>query len=144
LKIVIQLIAAWVGALGFALIFNSGKKTLIPSIFGGMLGWAVYLLFEHLNVGVFLATIAAAAFCQIYSEVFARILKAPTTVIYIPSIVPLVPGGSLYNTMYSAAINDWNNFRFYGATTLKVAFGIAVGASFVSAILLLLAKSKKV
>ncbi len=143
MNFVIQLVAALVGSLGFALIFNAGKKTLFPSIVGGMLGWAVYLLFEYLNVGVFVATIVAAAFCQIYSEVFARILKAPTTVIYIPAIVPLVPGGALYNTMYNAAINDWENFRYYGATTLKVAFGIAVGASFVSAILLLLSKKKK-
>ncbi len=142
MDIVIQLIAVLVGSLGFALIFNAGKKTLFPSILGGMLGWAVYLLFEHLKIGVFLATIAAAAFCQIYSEIFARVLKAPTTVIYIPAIVPLVPGGSLYNAMYNAAINDWENFRYYGITTLKVAFGIAVGASFVSAILLLLPKKK--
>ena len=144
MDIVIQLIAALVGSLGFALIFNAGKRILIPSFIGGMLGWAIYLLFDFLNVGVFLATIAAAAFCQIYSEVFARILKAPTTVFYIPAIVPLVPGGALYNTMYNAAINDWDNFRYYGATTLKVAFGIAVGASFVSAILLFLSKNKTV
>ena len=144
MDIIIQLLAALVGSLGFALIFNAGKRTMIPSIIGGMLGWAVYLFFEFLGTGVFLATIAAAAFCQIYSEIFARILKAPTTVIYIPAIVPLVPGGSLYNTMYNAAINDWGNFRYYGATTLKVAFGIAVGASFISAILLLLSKKKKV
>lgn len=140
MDIIIQLLAALIGSLGFALIFNAGKKTLFPSGFGGMLGWAVYLLFEYLDVGVFLASIAAAAFCQIYSEVFARVLKAPTTVFYITAIVPLVPGGSLYNTMYNAAINDWDKFRYYGATTLKVAFGIAVGASFVSAIMLLLPK----
>lgn len=138
--VLIQLVASWVGALGFALIFNTGKKTIIPATIGGMIGWAVYLSFEYFGVGVFLATIAAAAFCQIYSEVFARVLKTPTTVIYIPAIVPLVPGGSLYNTMYYAAINDWTNFRQYGIATVQVAFGIAVGASFVSAILLLIKK----
>ncbi len=142
MKFVIQLIGALIGSLGFSLIFNSGKKTLIPAIIGGTMGWAVYLVFEYLGAGVFVATIAAAAFCQIYSETFARILKAPMTVFYIPAIIPLVPGGSLYYTMYYAAINDWGGFRHYGSTTLKVAFGIAVGASFVSAILLLLPKRK--
>ncbi len=140
--IVIQLISAFVGGLGFALIFNSGKKKLLPSTLGGILVWAVYLFFIFLNSGVFLAAIAASAFCQIYSEILARILKSPTTVFFIPAIVPLVPGGSLYYAMYYAALNDWDKFTYYGVSTLQVAFGIAVGASFVSAILLLLPKKK--
>lgn len=141
--IIIQLLSAFVGSLGFALVFNNDKKTMLPATFGGMFGWAVYLVFEATDIGVFLATIAAAAFCQLYSEVFSRVLKTPKTSIYITSIVPLVPGGSLYRTMYSAANSDWAMFRSYGATTLKVAFGIGIGASFVAAILLLLPKKKK-
>ena len=101
--IIIQLLSAFVGSLGFALLFNNDKKTMLPATFGGMFGWAVYLVFEATDIGVFLATIAAAAFCQLYSEVFSRVLKTPKTSIYITSIVPLVPGGSLFRTMYSAA-----------------------------------------
>ena len=33
------------------------------------------------------------------AEVFARILRTPTTVISIVAIIPLVPGVMLYNTM---------------------------------------------
>lgn len=142
MEYVIQLLAALVGSFGFSLIFNPGKKILFPSTLGGMLGWAVYLLCEHLGFGVFVSTIIAAAFCQVYAEVFARILKAPATVFYIPSIVPLVPGGSLYYTVFYAATNNMEMFKSYGITTLQVAFGIGVGASFVSAIMLLLKKPK--
>lgn len=142
MDVIIQLIGALVGSLGFSLIFNCGKKNLIPATLGGMLGWAVYLLVEKTGVGIFISTIAAAAFCQIYAEVFSRILKTPRTVIYIPAVVPLVPGGSLYYTMYYAALNDWGKFMEYGAKTAQVAFGMAIGASFVSAIVLLLPKKK--
>ena len=140
--IIIQLISALIGSLGFAYLFNSGKKNLIPATFGGLLAWAVYLVFSYLNFGMFLSTVISAVICQIYSEFFARLLKSPTTVYYIPSIVPLVPGGALYYTLYYAAQNDWNNFLIYGSNTLKVAFGIAVGASFVSALMLLLPKKR--
>ena len=143
MDIIIQLFVAWVGSLGFSLIFNPGKKTLLPATLGGMVGWGVYLLVEHFGAGIFLSTIAAAAFCQVYAEVFSRILKCPRTVIYIPAVVPLVPGGSLYYTMYYAAVNDWPRFMEYGAKTAQVAFGMAVGASFVSAIVLLLPHKKK-
>lgn len=142
MEYVIQLVAALVGSLGFVLIFNPCKKTLFPSILGGMLGWAVYLLCEYFGFGVFVSTIIAAAFCQVYAEVFARIIKAPTTVFYIPAIVPLVPGGSLYYTVFYAATNNMEMFKAYGITTLQVAFGIGVGASFVSAIMLLLKRPK--
>lgn len=135
---IIQLIAALVGSFGFSLFFNSSKKILIPATIGGLLGWGVYLLLDRCCIGVFLASVGSAAFLQIYSEVFARVLKSPTTVILIPSLIPLVPGGSLYYTMYYAALSDWSSFRFYCKETVLVAFGIAVGTSFVSAILLLL------
>ena len=142
LDTVIQLGAALVGSLGFSMIFNSGKKTLIPATLGGYLAWGVYLLCAHFGLGVFLSTIISAAFCQLYSEIFARVIKCPTTVLYIPAIVPLVPGGSLYYTMYYSAVADWTMAKQYGVSTLQVAFGIAVGASFVSAILLLLPRKK--
>ena len=142
MNIVIQLFGALVGSWGFSLIFNARGKTLITGVAGGVIGWAVYLVCKHCGIGVFEGTVIAAAFCQMYAETFARILKTPTTVIYIPAIVPLVPGGSLYYTMYYGAISDWVNFKAYGIDTVKVAFGIAVGASFVSAILLLIPRKK--
>ena len=141
--IIIQLLSALVGSFGFAYLFNSGKKNLIPATFGGLLAWAVYLLFTYLNSGIFLSTVISAVVCQIYSEFFTRLLKSPTTVYYIPSIIPLVPGGALYYMLYSAAQSDWNDFFAYGSNTLQVAFGIAVGASFVSAFLLLLPKKRR-
>lgn len=143
-EIIIQLLSALIGSFGFAYLFNSGKKNLIPATFGGLLAWAVYLLFSHMKLGIFLSTVISAVICQIYSEFFARLLKSPTTVYYIPSIVPLVPGGALYYMLYYAAQNDWNNFLIYGSNTLQVAFGIAVGASFVSALMLLLPIKKRI
>lgn len=139
---VVQILSAGVGSLGFALLFNLGKKNLISATVGGMASWLVYLLCFNSGLGYFLSAVVCSGFCQIYSEIFARIKKAPATVFYIPTIVPLVPGGGLYYTMYYATRSDWVNFRSYGWQTLQVALGIAVGASFVSAILLLLPRKK--
>ena len=139
----IQILAAGIGALSFAMIFNAGRKSLLFGAIGGMLGWVVYLLGVNNGLGVFMSAAISAGFCQIYSEVFARLLKSPATVFYIPSIVPLVPGGSLYYTMYYVTKNDWSSFKSYGWSTLLTALGIAVGASFVSAALLLLPNKKK-
>ena len=77
---------------------------------------------------------AAAAFATIYAETMARIKKAPATVFYIPTVVPLIPGGSLFYTMSYAVLSEWNMVQSYGASTLYCALGIAAGMSMVLSI----------
>ena len=141
---IIQLITATIGSLGFALIFNVNRRLLIPASLGGLFAWGVYLLAaEWLGLHLLVANVIAGVFCQLYSEVLARILKTPSTVICIPAIIPLIPGGALYRTMYSAVHQDWEMCRFYGYQTLLTALGIAAGISFVSAILYILMNHAK-
>ncbi len=133
-KIIIQLISALIGSFGFSILFNLDKKDILPASLGGLLCWGSYLCFSHLGCGVFVSTVLSAALIKIYSEFFARTFKAPTTVFYIPAVIPLVPGGSLYYTMSYAVSNEWESFKKYGWETLQVALGIAIGISFVTAI----------
>lgn len=134
--VIIQLLTALVGSLGFSLIFNVSRKHIVPCTLGGLLCWGVYLFFADIvGLDIMAATILAAAAGEVYAEVLARTLKAPTTVFYIPAVVPLIPGGALYNTMQSAVNKDWQAFRYYGSNTLQVTLGIAIGISFVSAVL---------
>lgn len=141
---IIQLITATVGAFGFALIFNVNRRLLLPASLGGFFAWGVYLICaEVLGLHLLVSNLIAGAFCQTYSEVLARILKTPSTVICIPAIIPLIPGGALYRTMYSAVHQDWEMCRFYGYQTLLTALGIAAGISFVSAILYILMNHAK-
>jgi len=135
MDVVVELIAAFVGSLGFSLLFNVDKKDLLPASLGGLLSWAVYLFFEYIGLGLFVSTVFSAAFAKFYSEFLARKLKAPTTVFYISAVIPLVPGGSLYYTMHYAVAKDWDQFKAYGSKTLQVAVGIAVGISLVTGIL---------
>ena len=143
-EIIVQLITAMFGSLGFSLIFNVGKRYLLPASIGGLLSWIVYLLCVNLlSMDLMTATIVSAACCQIYAEMFARIMKCPTTVFYIPAVVPLIPGGSLYHTMYAAVYRNWDQFQSYGLQTLQVTLGIAVGISFVSGILYIMTNSAR-
>ena len=128
---IIQLVTACIGALGFSLIFNVRRDLLPAAAFGGMLDWGVYLVAEWFFGGVFLPSVVAAAFASLYSEAVARMEHAPATVFYIPALIPLVPGGSLYYTMSYAVLGDWEQVRSFGASTIYCALGIAVGMSLV-------------
>lgn len=135
-RIIIQLLAAFFGTLGFSLIFHVGKAHTLWASFGGMLAWGVYLLCnEAFGINALLSTIISSASGQIFAEFMARICKAPTTVFSIPAVVPLIPGSSLYYTMYAAVFQDWAGVRFYGMKTLEGTLGISVGLCLVSATL---------
>lgn len=129
---IIHLVTAGFGALGFSLIFNVRRELLPAAAFGGLLDWGVYMMAEwFFGNGVFLPSVVAAAFASIYAEAMARVEKTPATVFYIPALIPLIPGGSLYYTMSYAVLGQWDQVQSYGASTAYCALGIAVGMSLV-------------
>ncbi len=130
-KVWIQLLMAPVGSLGFGLLFNLRRGILLPASMGGLGCWLTYILTGNALGGIFIPTIAAAAFCAIYAEVSARIFKAPATVFFIPALVPLIPGSTLYYTMSYLVQKDWPMAGHYGFLTGEYAIGIAAGACLV-------------
>ena len=133
-EIVYQLLSAFVGSMGFALVFGMRRRYLFAASLGALLGWGVYLLTEHFLSNSFLPPLLAAAFALSYSEIMAKALKTPATLFVVPAIIPLVPGGSLYYTMSYAVHRDMANARIYGTRTLESALAIAAGISFVLAV----------
>ena len=129
-----QLLSAFVGSMGFALIFGMRRRYLFAASLGALLGWGVFLLTDWLLGNSFLSSLAAAAFALTYSEVMAKALKTPATLFVIPAIVPLVPGGSLFYTMSYAVHRDLENARLFGTRTGESALAIAAGISIVLAL----------
>ena len=142
----IQLITSFFGSLGFAMVFQVQKRNLLLCAVGGFFCCGAYLLLhDGLGVHLFLASLAAGAVCQIYSEILARLVKTPATVFYITALVPLIPGGLLYRTMEAAVSRDWENFVLRGTETLYTTLGLAIGISLISGILhMILHKNKKI
>ncbi|MBR6501438.1 MAG: threonine/serine exporter family protein, partial [Firmicutes bacterium] len=127
-----QLITAGIGSLGFAMMFNVRRGLLAQAVLGGILDWGIYLIAAEItNSNVFVSSVMAAVFATIYAETMARIMKAPATIFYLPTVVPLIPGGSLFYTMSYAVLNEWDMVRSYGSSTIYCALGIAAGMSLV-------------
>ena len=132
-EIAVQLLAALLGSFGFSLVFGLHRRYLPAASCGGALTWGVFLAAKAWLGTEFLPCLLASAFAVLYSEVLARRLKTPATLFVIPSILPLVPGGSLYYAMSSAVRGELDSARAYGMKTLLYALAIAAGISFVVA-----------
>ena len=92
---ILQFFAAFIGAAGFGFLFHLQFKHIFPAALGGVLTWVIYVIATTWGFDVFISSLFASAFAAIYSEVIAKIRKAPTTLFLIISVVVLIPGGSL-------------------------------------------------
>ncbi len=130
---VIQLFAAFFGSLGFSMVFGLPRRYLLYASLGALLAWAVYLLTFGALHTAFLANLLAAAFSVTYADFLSHLLKSPTTLFLTPAILPLVPGGSLYEAMSHAVRGEEELARSAGSATLSTALAIAAGISIVLA-----------
>lgn len=123
---------SFIGSICFGIIFNIQGRKLYYSGLGGALSQGAYiamgLIFKDDITRYLFATIITA----IYAEVLARIEKSPATVILVPSIIPLVPGGMMYYTMEYCILGKNSEFINMLLETLGVAGALAMGILVVS------------
>lgn len=134
-RIIVQLIAAFLGSIGFAMLFHLRGKLVLPAGIGGLFCWGTYLLAEHFLGGLLIPSVIGSAFAALYAEFLARKLKAPATLFFVPTVISMIPGSTLYYTMSYAVQKDWELARSYGSQTIQYALGIAIGICLVWAIL---------
>ena len=131
---VIQLVAAFVGTVGFSALFGAPRRYYLYCGLAGMAGWAVYLLVAagHSVVGAaFFAALAVAAI----SHIMAKICRCPVTVFLICGIIPLVPGGGIFWTAYYIVTEQLRMAAATGFVALKVTIAIAGGIILASGII---------
>lgn len=111
------------------------KLRHLPAIgIGAGTTYLIFALLDHFGWSLILSNAVAALAAAVYGEIMARLQKAPVSIYSIPSIIPLVPGGSLYYTMAALMNGDQAEFMSRGSDTLMIALGIAIGIISVSVI----------
>ena len=135
---ILQLVTAFAGSWGFAMLFHVRREKLLLASLGGLLAWGAYLLMGFVSdqdvVRYFFASVALT----VYAEIMARAAKCPATLFLVTASIPLVPGGSLYKTMQFFMQNDLDAFAGQALTTVLLAVAIAVGMLFPSSVFQLL------
>jgi uncharacterized membrane protein YjjB (DUF3815 family) len=128
------MIAAMIGTLGVVFAFGVEKRSIIWVMLASFLCCLTYEVAMELGGGLFTASILGSSVTTLYSYVMARVIKTPVTVMIIPGIIILVPGGKLYYTMLGAVSSDMEMFAKHGKEALLVASGLALGIIAVTAV----------
>ena len=131
---IIQLITGALGSTAFGILFHMKSKHLPLAAAGGILSWLVFILGKVLWGNVFLPTLLAGFIADVYAEILARICKGTSTSFFVTSVIPLIPGSTLYYCMSSIVEGNTIKALTYGRDTFLFAFGIAAGMSIAWAI----------
>ena len=94
---------------------------------GGLLSWLLVAIFNDWIANEAVNYFLVAFLIAVFAEIMARVLKTPTTAFITTSLVPLIPGASLYYTMEYVFESDMTGFLEKAVTTLQLASALALG-----------------
>lgn len=123
----LELLLAFTGSLCAGIIFNIKRNNLVWSGASGLLGWLAYIWMNSISESVVLSTFAGAIAVGCFSEIAARIFKAPSTVYSITGIFPIVPGIAAYEAVRYITEGKLQEAALKSVETAACAGSIAFG-----------------
>ena len=107
--------------------FNISRYNIVWGALVGGLGWATYTAFLPASgVADNRAYFFGALIVAILSEILARVQKKPATIYLVPGLLPLVPGGGMFETMEATVKGNLEEALLLGFSTLTCAGAIAL------------------
>ena len=129
-NIAVQLISCGVASMGFALVFKAAVRQSFYAGIGGAVNCACYLLVQRFYGNDFAAVMAGAAFVAAYAYRMSRVHRAPATIFLTTSIMPVIPGATLFYLMHGLVQSDYalasGQTILLAQTCLAIAFGFLV------------------
>ena len=119
-------VACTAAMVGIALIFDVPPKKMLWALIGSAISCLLMLIGDKFGLDPLITNMIATAVPCVYCEIMARVLKTPTTVFMIPTLLPLVPGSRLYYTMFYLFSGDQELFMQNMLAAVKICTGIAV------------------
>lgn len=138
---------AFVGSCAPAFLFNINRNRVFWAGIAGAVGWLSYCLIFNWDANTYIATFVGAFFVNCYSEIAARVKKAPALMFYIPALFPLVPGYTAYLTVLNMVEANYKVALMKGLETIGIAvaicFGIMISAAIMKSLIPFYYRKKK-
>ena len=133
-QLILPCVYSLIASIAFGVQFNIKFRHMITAGIGGTVTQLIFLAFELSGTDTMLCYFFSAVAVSIYSEVMARRLHVPINMYLVIGIIPLVPGGYMYNTIITLISGDVEMFSRQFAEAFGIAGSIAMGVFAVSAL----------
>lgn len=129
-SIAVQLISCGIASMGFALVFKAVPVQSVCAGVGGFINCAFYLVVFHFYGNNLAAVMAGATSVAAFAYVMSRIHRAPATIFLTTSIMPVIPGATLFYMMHGMVQADYvlakQQTLLLVQTCMAIAFGFLI------------------
>lgn len=127
-------LAAGLGTIAFAILFRVRREHFLDCALLGSITWLLFLLLSYLQSNVFIAVFLSGFIIAIASRILAVKRRCPVTVFLMTSLFPLLPGLSLYKSIYYMLMGQETIAVNFGKECFLTAFTIAISIAVVQQI----------
>lgn len=124
---ILQFIYSFFATLAFNVLLQAPKRVYILNATIGAFSWIIYKYLVSLTGQTVFASMISGLFIGLFAGIFAIIKRIPAITIYLPSLIPLVPGTGIYYTMYYFITQDLDQASAKGVETFLMAMSLATG-----------------
>ncbi len=117
----------------FSVIFNVRGKNLLLAALCSALGFYTYLSF--LGESEFKAMVLASIVIAFSAELIARISRSPATLFLVAGLLPLVPGGDMFQMFVKLLESDNREALDFFLRAIKSSGALAAGVIIVTALI---------
>jgi uncharacterized membrane protein YjjB (DUF3815 family) len=124
---ILQTLASFFAVICFSIILGVPKKFLALVGMTGAIGWIAFLICTSIfNLSMISASLISAIVIAIVSIVLSKVLKVIVTIFFVPGILPIVPGVSLYRMVYNILARNMELVKYYFFETMLISGAIAL------------------
>lgn len=131
LLLLYHFVFSFISSVSFAIICDVPRKTLVTGGIIGAIGWCGYWEMWSHGQSVFMSSLVCSLLLANTSQICAIKFKNPLTVYFVPGLVPVVPGVTVYDAFRTLLLDEYSTSAkiflncFYGAVGLAVGIIIA-------------------
>lgn len=140
MRLLFECVCVLAACAAFGVVFRLRGGKLLWAALGGALGWLSFRITQRWLSSDIACYFLATVVVSIYAECMARRFRAPASIYLVISLMPLVPGGGIYDTMEICMHDLAGDAAATGLHTIGIAGALAVGIVLVSSTVRLLNK----
>ena len=127
MQILLGFIFGFLSSVGFGIVTNNPRRTLMPAGWVGAIAWVIYIVAGWYDHGVIMPNLLSAVVIGLLGNLAAILVRAPVNIFYVPCLVSLVPGAIIYDSMKNFTLG-YDNLAAHGLIkALTVGLSLAIG-----------------
>lgn len=125
---ILKLIFSFIASCGTSVLYNIEKRLIIYCGVSGTVTWLTYYIFNTMfKFTAPVASLIALLCLTFFTRFLSKLAKVPSMMFNVSGIMPIVPGGLLFNTFNSLSEKHYEKALDYGFQAVLVGGAIAIG-----------------